>query len=178
MTGVARDELLGRFSLGATVDGILRGSRVPVFIVKSRAARAYDHVVVATDFSECSGKALDTAAAYFPDRKLTLFHAYDAPMSLLLSDPDRHRRERQKAGSEECDAFLRSTGRDLDAFIEFGSPDVLLREYTLERGIDLVVLGAHGRSPVIEFFIGSVAKQIVSALPCDALVVRGSVTRS
>lgn len=30
VTGVARDELFGRFSLGATVDGLLRRSRVPL----------------------------------------------------------------------------------------------------------------------------------------------------
>ena len=36
----------------------------------------------------------------------------------------------------------------------------------------LVVLGTHGRSAFFEVLIGSVAKQIMEELPCDALVVR------
>ena len=37
---------------------------------------------------------------------------------------------------------------------------------------DLVVLGTHGRSAVLDVLIGSTAKQILSALSCNALVVR------
>lgn len=172
VTGVARNELFGRFSLGATVDGILRGARVPVLVVKCRAAKAYGHVVVATDFSECSRRALETVDAFFPDRKLTLFHAHDAPMSLLLSDPDEYRRERRKAAEDDCEAFLRTTSGNAETIVEFGAPDLLLRKYVLEKGVDLVALGTQGRSAVLEFLVGSVAKKIVSALPCDALLVR------
>lgn len=177
VTGVARSELLGRFSLGATVDGILRGASVPVLVVKSRAARAYDRIVVATDFSECSRSALDAAAAYFPGRRLAVFHAYDAPRALLLSDPDGYRRERRQAVRQEGVGFLRAAGRDPDMLlVEFGAPDQLLRRFALEKSMDLVVLGTQGRGAVAEFFIGSVAKRIVSAVPCDALLVRGAVT--
>lgn len=177
VTGVARSELLGRFSLGATVDGILRGSDVPVLVVKSRAARAYDRIVVATDFSECSRSALDAAAVYFPGRRLTVFHAYDAPRALLLSDPDGYRRERRQAVRQEGVGFLRAAGRDPDMLlVEFGAPDQLLRQFALEKSMDLVVLGTQGRGAVAEFLIGSVAKRIVSAVPCDALMVRGAVT--
>jgi nucleotide-binding universal stress UspA family protein len=163
VTGVAKDELLGRFSLGATVNGILRSSQTPVLVVRSRAARAYDPVVVATDFSACSRDALDTAATYFPDRKLTLFHAYDAPMSMLLSDPESYRRERQEAARREGEGFLRSAGRARDTLpVEYGVPDQLLREFVLEKNMDLVVLGTHGRGSVLELFIGSVPESKAS----------------
>ena len=56
--------------------------------------------------------------------------------------------------------------------IEFGRPESLFREYVLHHNADLVVLGTHGRSAVFEALIGSTAKNILSMLPCDALVVR------
>lgn len=172
VTGVAKEELFGRFSLGATVDGILRGTRVPVLVVKSRAVDPYTQIVVATDFSAHSLHALDTAAEFFPDRRLTLLHAYDAPMSLLSSDPETHRREWEKAARRECADFLRDSGHDADQFIAIGAPDVVMRDYALDKGTDLVVLGTRERSGIGEFFLGSVAKSIVLAVPCDALLVR------
>jgi Universal stress protein family len=39
VTGIARDETLGRFGLGTTVDRLLRRSKVPVLIVKQRVRR-------------------------------------------------------------------------------------------------------------------------------------------
>jgi nucleotide-binding universal stress UspA family protein len=41
VTGIARDETLGRFGLGTTVDRLLRRLRVPVLIVKQRARSPY-----------------------------------------------------------------------------------------------------------------------------------------
>ena len=40
-----------------------------------------------------------------------------------------------------------------------------------KKDVDLVVLGTHGRSAILEVFIGSVAKAIMDDLLCDALVV-------
>ena len=93
VTGIARDELLGRFRLGSTVNRLLRGSRVPLLVVKDRARRPYAQIVVATDLSEPSGHALQAAARLFPEQRLTVFHAYDAPRSTSTRDsfkPLRH----------------------------------------------------------------------------------------
>jgi nucleotide-binding universal stress UspA family protein len=48
VTGIARDETLGRFGLGTTVDLLLRRSKVPGLIVKQRVRSPYKHIVVAT----------------------------------------------------------------------------------------------------------------------------------
>src|SRR5690606_38394858 len=81
--GVARNELLGRFLLGRTVDKLLRRCRVPILVVRNRPHRHYRYIVVATDFSESSRCALDAALRLFPKARLTLFHAAEPPMSRL-----------------------------------------------------------------------------------------------
>ncbi len=178
ITGVARDEPLGRFVLGTTVDRLLRSSHLPVLVVKNRARRRYRNVLVATDFSESSRHALEAAARYFPLQKLTIFHAYDPPMSAFATDPASNRREYRKVAEQEYEAFLKSTpSEDLirkhaHPLIEFGTPSQLLRECVRDMNIDLAVLGTHGRSTLFEVLIGSVAKQIMAELPCDALVIR------
>ena len=57
--------------------------------------------------------------------------------------------------------------------IEPGPPQQIIREYVQMHGGDLVVLGTQGRGAVMEAFLGSTTKSILSTLPCDALVVRG-----
>jgi nucleotide-binding universal stress UspA family protein len=179
VTGIARDELLGRFMLGTTVDRLLRSARGPVLVVKSRAQQPYRHVAVATDFSETSRHALEAALQYFPELALTILHAYDPPITPFMTEPAVYRREYQQIAEQEYDAFLASMTsgtaikRRARAFIEFGMPAHVLREGVRDLGIDLVMMGTRGRGAVSELLIGSVAKQIMAELPCDALVIRG-----
>jgi len=178
VTGIARDELLGRFMLGRTVDRLLRRARVPLLVVKARVRGSYRHIVVATDFSESSRHALEAAARFFPGHRLTLFHAYEAPLAGLTEDAASYRRAYREIAAQDCEAFLQGVdkpGKDWQhphVLIEYGAPDQLLRDYIRDKGADLVVLGTHGRSALFEVLLGSVAKQILDELPCDALVVR------
>ena len=73
ITGIARDETLGRFILGTTVDRLLRNSSVPVLVVKQRARSIYRCVAVAVDLSAASRRALQTATAFFPVARLSIF---------------------------------------------------------------------------------------------------------
>jgi nucleotide-binding universal stress UspA family protein len=115
LTGVARDEPLGRLVLGTSVDRLLRRSRVPVLVVKKRARQPYRRIVVATDFSDSSRHALEAAARYFPDATLTIFHAYNPPMSGLTGDATAFRREYRKVAEQDYQAFVQSAAVS-DAF--------------------------------------------------------------
>jgi nucleotide-binding universal stress UspA family protein len=178
VTGLARDETLGRFGLGTTVDRLLRRSSVPVLIVKQRTRSPYQNIIVATDFAESSRHALQAAARFFPDQKLSLFHAYEPRVSGTGSSPARDEDEARKIAAGDCATFLATLDmpddrkRGLGLLIEAGGPAHLIREYVRARGIDLVVMGTHGRSALVDIIIGSTAKEILSALSCDALVVR------
>jgi nucleotide-binding universal stress UspA family protein len=56
--------------------------------------------------------------------------------------------------------------------LDYGAPEALLFDLVRDRNVDLVVLGTHGRTGLANVFLGSVARQIVPAMPCDTLVVR------
>jgi nucleotide-binding universal stress UspA family protein len=177
VTGVARDEALGRNLLGDTVDHLMRRSPVPLLIVRSRCNRPYDKIVVATDFSRSSGHAVEAAYHFFPKADFTLFNGYDLPFSGFLEKREI-REEFDRMETETCDAFLKEAGvpaataQRFVRMIEHGVPEILLREYMKQRPAHLTVVGSHGGGAIYEILIGSTARKIIDAVPGDVLLVR------
>lgn len=178
VTGVARDEPLGRLALGGTVNRLLRSAAAPLLVVRMRARRRYERIVVAVDFSPAARFALEAATRAFPKASFALFHAFDAPMSRLAGEKTAVRQQFREAAAGEAEEFLK--GSDLAALegetpqivLEYGAPDQLLYEYARDAEVDLVVLASHGRSALVDVIIGSVAGALMTTLPCDALLMR------
>lgn len=174
--GVGRGESLGHFVSGRTADRLFRRSRLPLLVVKGRPRRPYENIVFATDLSDSSRYALETAARFFSGQRLTIFHAYSPPSGLITKSALR--RQYRMEVEQEVRAFLAEVDKSAPGWqqphvlIEDGAPNLLLRDYVRDKEVDLLVLGTHGRSAFFEIFLGSVAKAIVDDVPCDALVIR------
>jgi len=191
ITGTAREQpfVLRPYTLGKTVDRLLRRSTIPILVVRNRARSAYEHIVAATDFSDSSAVALQVALRFFPLQRLALLHAYEAPYQTLLTDParyqDAHHQDQYRGSLErELEAFLAKLSlphedrRRIDPLIEFGRPESLFRDYVFHHDADLVVFGTYGHHAVFEALIGSTAKGIASMLPCDALIVPRAIVQN
>ena len=53
-----------------------------------------------------------------------------------------------------------------------GTAAKAIAEYARDRGMDLIVMGTHGRSGVAHVLMGSVAERVVRTAPCPVLTVR------
>lgn len=174
VTGVARNETLGRFLLGSTVERLARSLPQPLLVVRNRPHGPYRRIVVATDFSEPSHHALQVAARLFPPRALVLYHARQAPFG---SRPDGVRPGNGAgAAGRECSDFATASGLGAEValrpVLEYGALETALTRYVRAHRIELVVMGTHGRSGVMSILLGSSAARLLDWLPCDALVVR------
>jgi len=176
VVGIARDETLGRYLLGSTVDRLARRTPVPLLVVKNRL-RPYGEILVATDFSPPSQHALTAAARFFPYAPLTLLHAWEIPFAGFLDNPD-FRREWTALEKEGCDKFVAQSRlsqdqhHDLQVLLEYGGPETIIRAYMRDNGVDLVVAGTHGRSGLFDVRLGGTAKRILEAAPGDVLLIR------
>ena len=56
--------------------------------------------------------------------------------------------------------------------LKSGSPITHIVEYARATGIDLIVMGTHGRSGFSHLLLGSVAENVVRCAPCSVLTVR------
>jgi nucleotide-binding universal stress UspA family protein len=80
---------------------------------------------------------------------------------------------------EEAKARLvrRLTPRDreelgADAEVVFGRDAETIVDYAADRGIDLIVMGTHGRTGMAHLLLGSVAERVVRTAHCPVLTVR------
>ncbi len=178
VTGVARYNHVGDFLTGTAVDHIVRHASTPVLVVKQRCHGAYSTIVVATDFSSCSRKALLLAARSFPDAMLYLTHAFHVPYEGLLKSEET-RAEITAQAQEEMTAFLNAPDVPDDVRarvvprLAYGETTSAIMQMVREVQADLLVLGTHGRSGFFQAMIGSMAQSLLRNVPADTLMVRG-----
>lgn len=142
-------------------------------------------ILVGTDFSDISDEALRTAALYaktFGSRVLVA-HVFDPTPNVppvVWSRPDLL----ERSVRAEIEEAIRETLTGRTATLLQGVPEVELTisqhpaagralcEIAEDEGVDLVILGSHGRSGLSRAFLGSVAEKVVRHAPCPVLVVR------
>jgi nucleotide-binding universal stress UspA family protein len=60
------------------------------------------------------------------------------------------------------------------AVLTAAQPAAAIVEYARDAGIDLVVMGTHGRGPVRRLLLGTVADSVIRHAPCPVVTVRES----
>ncbi len=143
------------------------------------------HIFLATDFSEDSHAAVDTAAdlARAVGAKVTVFHAFDpdvlAPPGAIPSPEEFRERivAEMQASIDEALEKIRATklsGIEGVTLLTGKGPsaaDSIVRN-AQKVGADLIVVATHGRTGLRHLLIGSVAERVVRHAHCPVLVVR------
>ena len=139
---------------------------------------ALKKILVPHDFSDTSEAAVRYAIA--------LAHSFGATLYLLhVSDKARFEMATEfplgldgtleDAIRERLLKILSPRGQmEFKPEFEFrsGSPAAEIVRFAKQRGIDLVVMGTHGRGFVAHAMMGSVAEKVVRTAPCPVLTVR------
>ncbi len=145
---------------------------------------ALKKVLVATDFSEPS----DVALAYGRElarsfgAKLVVLHIVEnimtrafGPDGYAITNPDLQR-DLEASADKQVNALLSEEDRQAiraDAvIISSNTPAFAIADYAGTTGIDLIVIGTHGRGAVAHLLMGSVAERVVRTAPCPVLTVR------
>ena len=132
-----------------------------------------EHMLVPTDFSpgsECALTAATGLAQQFRAR-LTLLHAAHVPdefdLYLRIMEPALQREiEARRKRVEEAAVTV-------DTLVTRGAAGQTIVETARRKGVDLIVIGTHGRTGLQHLLIGSVAERVVRLAPCPVIVVPG-----
>jgi nucleotide-binding universal stress UspA family protein len=145
---------------------------------------AMKNVLVATDF----GEAADTALAYGRelakrfDATLHVLHvaenvcitAFGAETYAAFA-PGLQRDIAESAHRRLEEATIDSDGsgpKTIRAVMTSSSPAFAIIDYASEHGIDLIIMGTHGRGTLGHFLMGSVAERVVRLAGCPVLTIR------
>ncbi len=131
--------------------------------------------IVATDGSDYSLKAARKASVMLKNgvlKKVTVIYVVE-------TEKDMNRLTSLKETLEEEGKEI--LGRTLAVMpyqqgvkheILFGDPAAKICEYARKNQMDVIIMGAKGRSEVMDLLIGSVCNKIVHYAPCSVLLMR------
>ena len=140
-------------------------------------------IVVCTDFSPCSERALQRAAdiARRDEARVFLIHAYDPKKVKRLGAREPAEADRQAWDEDSMHqltaARRRYFGHLADTDVQYDAipsshPSIEICKIAKDTKASLIVLGSHGRTGMLRRLLGSVAEATVRHAPCSVFVVR------
>jgi nucleotide-binding universal stress UspA family protein len=173
---------IDRTLIGSVADRTLRGSPVPVLIVRedeSSACAPVDTILLATDFSE-NARQLEPVVARWAKRlraevevlhvvpdTTVLFVPYAVPASRIFDEEvleSANRRVRSVV-----DRF-RVAGVTAKPHIAFGYSSYEIVKRAESTGAKVIAMGSRGHSGLRRFRLGSVVQNVLADAPCSVLV--------
>lgn len=140
----------------------------------------YDDILIPTDGTEAVEPAIEHAldladtygarlhALYVVDQGT--YVGIDARAGIVVETLETEGERAVEAVRERAEA----AGIPVDATVTRGSPYREILDYADERGIDLIVMGTHGRRGVDRYLLGSVTEKVVRSAGVPVLTVRAS----
>lgn len=157
----------------------------PLASLVTRDGISVRNILIATDFSECSTRALSYALGIASRYKsqLHLFHCVDpTPYNLLEPGAVQTARDDAQRELERLASDLRYRGQanniEIKVVVESGDIAVILRQAVRNLDLDLIVVGTHGRTGWRKLVLGSVAEVVADQACCPVLSVTPSAERT
>ena len=181
--GPHRRQILRDAFIGTTAERTIRMAHCPVLMVNGPPVGPWRHVLLTTDLSEPTAKAMNrfTELGLGSGVRSSILTLFDAPaLRLAMSE---------SLGTEGQKAYLKDLGVDtrnaLAAFksragINHAEEVVLAQETTVANDIlkaaeslkaDMIVIASQGKGAVARMVLGSVALQVLKDAQCDVLVM-------
>jgi len=139
----------------------------------------YRHLLLATDFAPESRhvgrRAVELAQRY--GARLSLLHVVDyVPLELsndmMLAEPVDVDGRLVEEARQNLDRLAEELGQaDAQRWVTLGSTGAEIKRTAEEHGVDLIVVGSHGRHG-LALLLGSTANAVLHGAPCDVLAVR------
>lgn len=144
------------------------------------------HLLVATDFSDCSREAVEYALglAERVGAEVTIAHVIERPVYFdvgvahslqLRHNVDEWLRELKDEAAGRLEALtteVRKRHPGIRSALRDGLPVDEILHAAQETSADLIVIGTHGRTGLPHVLLGSVAERVIRRAQCPVLTVR------
>lgn len=189
MLGSRGSNLFKRLFLGSVAENVLHHARQPVLLLRNYPCEGkeeasysltcnsvFERILYVTDLSEGAGKALSYLEKMgdIPGATLDILHVHDTrAMEYMSTEKIQEISEEEKRQIEQIRQNLAEKGFSfVEAHIVEDHPVAGILKYAEEKKPSLLVMGAKGKSRLLEMMLGSVTETIIHKAPCSVLVIR------
>ncbi len=161
----------GRMQVGSTTVKVCGMAPASVLVVPRGGQLPRNRILVATD-----GSAHSAGAAAMAVRLALLCGLPVTVVSVTLPGHNDQRRAEAADAVERVRASLAAAGLDAEGMtVESVRPETGIVTTAAAKGADLIIVGTHGRSGLLEkVLIGSVSERVIGDASCPVLVVRAA----
>ena len=147
--------------------------------------KAYKNIVVPTDGSVNSKRALEHAVLLATSMQASITLVYVANIVSVISNFDQIPNasgyvteqvalDMEEEGKGVLEEFSKEIPPDVEvkSVFEVGSPGPAVLSVAKKYEADLIVMGSRGLGPLKGLFMGSVSSYVVTHAPCPVLIVK------
>lgn len=136
-------------------------------------------ILVPIDFSEHSEKALDWALSLAAPEKIPIivFHVIPQPptewLTRVVAEEKKLEAELRADAERRLQEITVEKAVPIETLVVWGgNPCDEICVLTARQGVDLIVMGTHGRTGLKRMLVGSVAERVIRHAPCSVLAIR------
>jgi len=174
---------LRRLLMGSVTAKVIGHSPCNVLVIPRLAEIRYQKILVATDGSKYSVAAASEAIGIAKRCGAELFIISVVPSETasafdIVHSEMQHEMIAKKEfqdGEKNVNDLLdiaRQEGVNVERHIIQGRPYEVIVEKAREKGVDLIVMGSHGRTGMERLLMGSVTERVVGNADCSVLIVK------
>jgi nucleotide-binding universal stress UspA family protein len=159
-----------------TMERLVRLSLRPVLLVRDPADHGYRNILIPVSFSPSCAAAVRISKLMAPDAALRLFHAVSIPFSGLTMEGPGSATAKTLCTEAKAEAEIWRLANDFDEsaphaeIITGYRTEIMMR--LLAEHPDVIAVGAHTRSGINPYGLGSFVAELIRNPPCDLLVAR------
>lgn len=152
----------------------------PAFIATGTVhSPVYDDILVPTDGSESSAAAVAQGVSIADARGATVHFLHVVDVGTEMAAPGNVAPDLTETLEQEAEAVLDAATAEAeeadvtyDRVVLEGVPHEVIAEYSTDNAIDLVVMGASGRSGIKDHLLGSSTDRVLRSVETSVLVAR------
>ncbi|MCT4601717.1 MAG: universal stress protein [Marinifilum sp.] len=171
----------GDYNIDVYAEKILRKSEIPVWLLKKGDISVPETILCPIDFSDASERALTNAIkiARIFDAEVNILNVFEPLQQSFTKrlDIDLHAENKrlEEKNVEEFNQFMKKFNLiNLKYSIKLleGNPIQEIINFSKNNNIDVVFIGATGKSYLQRLLLGSVTELLIRELPCSILVTK------
>jgi len=157
---------LKKLMMGSVTAMVIGHSKVPVFVVPRAGELKFKSILVCTDGSEHSKKAVELA--------INLARACGSRLMAISVAKREELLDEAKGILKDVTVSAETEGVKVETITVIGTPYEAITTTAQIKDVDLIVIGTHGRTGLGKVLMGSVAERVIGLAHCAVLVVKPS----